>query len=261
MESRPLQQDIIYGPINSRRLGVSLGVNILPTRHKVCSFDCLYCQYGFTPAQQERWHVDMEELPAPGKVAMALMEALPGRPEIDAITLAGNGEPTLHPQFRKICEVVVRQRDMYCKGVPVCILSNSSTVGSTEVRAGLRLLEHPIMKLDAGTQKTFERINRPRPGVKLAKILDGLGKLEHLEIQSLFLGGPADNATDSEVSAWLGHLGTLRPEAVQLYTFDRRPADSALQPVSSARLREISELVKERLPAAKVQIFLPDNHR
>ncbi len=257
MEKRRLQRKIIYGPIESRRLGMSLGVNILPTEHKVCSFDCLYCQYGFTPTQKERWHVGGEALPSPGEVAMALMDALPSTGNFDVLTLAGNGEPTLHPEFFKICEVVVRQRNMYRPGLPVCILSNSSTVGSADVRAGLNMLERPIMKLDAGTQETFELLNRPRPGIHLDKIIDSLVKLSRLEIQTLFVTGPVDNSSEKEVAAWLGHLAVIKPQAVQLYTFDRIPADSALAAVGAERLEQIASMVRGQLPEAEVKVYLP----
>ena len=260
MENRILQQDIIYGPINSRRLGKSLGVNILPTKNKVCSFDCLYCQYGFTSAQRERWHVGNQGLPTPGQVSEVLLGALSSHDDLDVITLAGNGEPTLHPQFRKICEVVVRLRNIHRKSLPVCILSNSSTVGSPDVRAGLKLLDRPMMKLDVGSQEVFEKLNRPRPGQRLEKILHGLVSLKKLEIQSLFVSGPVDNTTDEEVGLWLGHLARIGPSAVQIYTFERVPAESKLVPVSGDKLEEIAARVREGLPAADVQVFLPKVH-
>jgi wyosine [tRNA(Phe)-imidazoG37] synthetase (radical SAM superfamily) len=257
MENRHLQQKIIYGPINSRRLGMSLGVNILPTENKVCSFDCLYCQYGFTDSQKERGHVGSEILPTPVEVAAALADALPAHGNIDVLTLAGNGEATLHPDFCKICEVVVRQRDMYRPGLPVCILCNSSTVGNADVITGLKMLERPIMKLDAGTQETFDLLNRPNSGVRLDSIIDGLSKLGRLEIQTLFVTGPVDNTSEKEVAAWLEHLEKTGPRAVQLYTFDRVPAESTLVAASPERIEEIAALVRERLPEAEVQVFLP----
>ncbi len=257
MEERLLQRKIIYGPIDSRRLGKSLGVNILPTENKVCSFDCLYCQYGFTSAPQERRHVGGEGLPTPGQVAAALSEALPAHGDLDVLTLAGNGEPTLHPRFREICEVVVRRRNAYRPGLPVCILSNSSTVGSPEVRAGLKLLERPIMKLDAGTQQTFESLNGSRSGASLDRIIEGLSELENLEIQTLFVTGPVDNSSEQEVRAWLSHLRALKPRAVQLYTFERVPAESTLVALGAGRLEEIAALVRRQLPEADVRVFLP----
>lgn len=257
MESRPLQQKIIYGPINSRRLGKSLGINILPTENKTCSYDCLYCQYGFIRTRKGRWHVGGEVLPTPGEVAAALREMLPCHGDIDVLTLAGNGEPTLHPSFHEICEEVIRQRDKYRPGLPVCVLSNSSTIGSADVRAGLSVLERPVMKLDAGTQETFELLNRPCSGVRLEKIVDGLSKLKRLEIQTLFVTGSADNSSDREVRAWLGYLKTIKPRALQLYTFDRVPAESTLVALGAERLEEIASLVREQLPEVEVQVFLP----
>jgi wyosine [tRNA(Phe)-imidazoG37] synthetase (radical SAM superfamily) len=257
VETRVLQERIIYGPIDSRRLGKSLGVNILPTRHKVCSFDCLYCQYGFTSNQRERWHVNPQELPTPGQVSEALMDSLTQHDNLDVITLAGNGEPTLHPSFRKICEVVIRLRNMYRKGVPVCILSNSSTVDIPDVRAGLKMIDRPVMKLDAGTQEVFEKLNRPRLGQRLEKILNGLIQLDRPEIQALFVTGPVDNTTDEEVGCWLGHLERIQPSAVQVYTFERVPADSQLLPAGNGQLEMIADRVRERILTADVSLFLP----
>jgi len=255
MKERPLQSRIIYGPIDSRRLGKSLGVNILPTIEKTCSFDCLYCQYGFTAEKQDRAGARRVDLPYPAEVAEELSAALAISGPLDAITLAGNGEPTLHPSFRQIAEVVARQRNMHKPGVPVCILSNSSTLDDLNVRIAFQSIDRRIMKLDAGTEETFQKINRPGPGLTLNKIVEGLAKLGPIEIQALFLDGPASNTAAAEVEAWLGHLERIRPAAVQIYTFDRQPADPGLVQVSRERLEQIAAAARTRLPAAKVNVY------
>lgn len=255
MQQRPLQSRIIYGPVNSRRLGRSLGVNILPTERKVCSFDCLYCQYGYTEAQMVRASVAEVKLPIPAEVAEALMDALPGAGELDSITLAGNGEPTLHPHFRQIVEVVVRQRNRLKPGVQVTILSNSSTVDDMDVRLALSKIDRRIMKLEAGTQTAFEKINRPRPGTLLKKIVEGLARLGLVEIQALFIDGPVSNATPAEIEAWCGHLALIKPVAVQIYTFERVPADATIQQVPPARLQEISRAAQLAVPTAKIIVY------
>ncbi len=256
MEERLLQTQIIYGPVNSRRLGRSLGVNILPTERKVCSFDCIYCQYGFT--SQKYMHNDIEglELPAAAEVAEALMNSLPAVGDLDAITLAGNGEPTLHPSFRQIAEAVSRPRDRNKPGVPVCILSNSSTVNENSVQVGLSFIDRKIMKLDAGRESTFQKINRPYPGITLKKIVDGLARLENVEIQALFFSGPVNNASSEEITAWLEQLTLINPVAVQIYTIERVPADHRVGPLDKGGLEKIAAEARARLPEADVRVFL-----
>ncbi|OGF97809.1 MAG: hypothetical protein A3F83_14365 [Candidatus Glassbacteria bacterium RIFCSPLOWO2_12_FULL_58_11] len=255
MKDRPLQTRIIYGPIDSRRLGKSLGVNILPTAEKICSFDCLYCQYGFTAEKQDRAGARRVELPFPAEVAEELAAALALSGPLDAITLAGNGEPTLHPAFRQIAEAVAHQRDLHRPGVPVCILSNSSTLHDPNVQAAFQSIDRRVMKLDAGTEETFQKLNRPGPGLTLEKIAGGLAQLKPVEIQALFLDGPVSNTASKEIEAWLGHLEKIRPVAVQVYTFDRQPADQRLVQVSGERLEQIAAAVRSRLPKAKVTVY------
>lgn len=255
MEERLLQRQIIYGPVNSRRLGRSLGVNILPTERKVCTFDCIYCQYGFATGQYMRLDLEKLSLPSPAEVAEALASCIPTAGEIEVITLAGNGEPTLHPSFRQIAEVLSRLRDKDKPGVPLCILSNSSTVNKSSVQAGLGFIDRKIMKLDAGRENTFQKINRPSPGITLKKIVDGLARLENVEIQSLFSRGPVTNASPEETRAWLDQLSLIDPVAVQIYTTDRVPADRGVEPLDKSELEQIAAEARARLPEANVRVF------
>jgi len=255
MKERPLQTDIIYGPVNSRRLGRSLGVNILPTSRKACTFNCLYCQYGWTYFQYDRSQAGDIELPTPAAVAAALEKTLPEVSRLDAITLAGNGEPTLHPAFERIAHDTARLRDSYQSGVPVCILSNSSTVDDPAVRAGLEAVDRKIMKLDAGIEETFQLVNRPRTGITLDKIVEGLVLIRPLEIQALFFDGPVSNAGNGEVAAWIELLLKIDPVAVQIYTLDRVPAEAKLSALSRERLEEIAGEVRLRLPGRRVEVY------
>ena len=255
MEERILQTQIIYGPVNSRRLGRSLGVNILPTERKVCSFDCLYCQYGFTEVHYTRSELEGMKLPVPEEVTGALADALPATGDMDAITLAGNGEPTLHPSFRQIAEAVSQVGKRTRPEVPLCILSNSSTVSEASVQAGLGFIDRKIMKLDAGREDTFQKVNRPRAGITLKKIVDGLARLENVEIQSLFFSGPVSNASPEETTAWLEQLELIKPVAVQIYTMDRVPADRCVKPVERDELERIADEARSRLVDAEVRVF------
>ncbi|HUU26770.1 MAG TPA: radical SAM protein [archaeon] len=255
MRARPLQTGIIYGPVNSRRLGRSLGVNILPTRHKVCSFDCLYCQYGWTASQSSRTALEKLKLPGVREVEKALTDALPSISNLDAITLAGNGEPSLHPSFTEIAQTAARLRDRYQPKVPVCILSNSSTIDDPRVQAAFEYIDRKIMKLDVGTQATFQKVNRPGKEITLEKIVQGLARIKPVEIQTLFFEGPVSNALPEEVEAWIGQLARINPAAVQVYTLDRIPADKALRPLSAGKLEKIAGEVRTRLPGVKVQVY------
>ena len=255
MKERILQTQIIYGPVNSRRLGRSLGVNILPTERKVCSFDCIYCQYGFAHHQYTLNGLERMNLPGAEEVAGALKDALAAAGDLDAITLAGNGEPTLHPSFSRIAETVSQISKKNKPGVPVCILSNSSTVSEDSVQAGLSFVDRKIMKLDAGTEDTFQKINMPRAGITLKQIVDGLARLQEVEIQSLFFSGPVTNASHEEVAAWLEQLALIKPVAVQIYTMDRVPADRRAVPVDTEKLERIAAGARARLPQADVIVY------
>ncbi len=255
MKNRPLQTRIIYGPVQSRRLGRSLGVNILPTQWKVCTFDCLYCQYGWTCCQWEDQAGDQLGLPTPDEVAEALEAALLQKGQVDAITLAGNGEPTLHPRFGEIARLVATVRDSRAPGVPVVILSNSSTLTSPEVRDAFRFIDRPVMKLDAGSASLFASVNRPRSGIQYGHMVEALAALERVEIQSLFFDGPVSNTGPKDIDLWLAALERVHPVALQVYSLDRTPAESRLLQVSRERLEEIADAARNHLPGLRVDVF------
>jgi len=255
MKARPLQTGIIYGPVSSRRLGRSLGVNLLPTERKVCTFDCLYCQYGWTSRHSDREALEKLDLPSVEQVAAELEPALAAAGNLEAITLAGNGEPTLHPQFEKIARTAAGLRDRLRPGVPVCILSNSSTLGTASVREGLKFVDRKVMKLDAGSQEIFTMVNRPAAGLQLKTVAGHLAAMAGVEIQSLFFDGSPTNADEASLACWLKLLEKIEPSAVQIYSLDRIPAEPALRTVERLRLEQIAGAVRERLPEADVQVF------
>jgi wyosine [tRNA(Phe)-imidazoG37] synthetase (radical SAM superfamily) len=234
-----LQSGIIYGPVQSRRLGRSLGVNVLPGAIKFCTFDCLYCQYGWTGAHARNLP-DGTALPSSAEVIAALTNALM---LIDAppayITLSGNGEPTLHPDFPEIVDRLIEVRDRYSSDSKTAILSNSTTVGDEGVRVALAKLDARIMKLDSGTAEIMRRFNRPCAGVDFNEIVGALARLEDVTIQALFVGGDGGNAGEDSVGAWVECVQRIAPVMVQIYTLDRDYPSRRISPLSKEALLAI----------------------
>ncbi|MEA2062163.1 MAG: radical SAM protein [Gemmatimonadota bacterium] len=256
LKERPLQTGIIYGPVNSRRLGRSLGINLLPTETKVCTFDCVYCQYGANLGLYDPATVGRLGLPTSEQVRVALEKTLAGLDALDVITLAGNGEPTLHPEFAGIARSAAELRDRFCSGAPICILSNGSTLDNESVRLALeKYVDRRIMKLDAGTRSAFQQVNRPAGGLQLDTLVEHLAALKDVEVQSLFFEGPHSNAGSGDIARWLDLLERIAPGSVQVYSLDRTPADKSLRPVSRERLEEIAGQVRQQLPRTGVQVF------
>ena len=239
-----LQEGITYGPVDSRRLGRSLGINLLPTDRKLCSFDCIYCHYGRTDVKI--LSPDESGFPDVETVLREVEEALRISPKVDYITFSGNGEPTLHPQFPVIVSGVRRLRDKLRLGARLAILSNSTTVHLPHVREALSMFDAPIMKLDAGDPTTLARINRPEPAVKLEHIVEGLRELPGLVVQSVFVGGRVANTGGKIFEAWLAALTEIKPVEVQIYSTDRPVAEAGVEKVSPSTLRRIAEEIKNR---------------
>jgi wyosine [tRNA(Phe)-imidazoG37] synthetase (radical SAM superfamily) len=238
--SIPLQTGLVYGPLASRRLGRSLGVNLLPENRKICNFNCPYCQYGWTPAGTLAGPLDW---PAPIAVARAVEAALGGDPAIDSITLAGNGEPTLHPGFGEVVERLRAVRDRLAPAARIAVLSNSSTVGRPGVIAALRRLDGRYMKLDAGDEATMRRVNGTR--LDAEGIVSGLSRLDDVVLQAMFVRGPSgvDNTTPAALQPWLDAVIRIRPSAVHVYSLDRPAASIRLERVPRATLEQITERV------------------
>ena len=254
----PLQSGIIYGPVRSRRLGQSLGINLLPASYKLCSLNCLYCQYGWTPNPTLDLTDQIKDLPRPKEISEALekslREMMKKRQRLDCITFSGNGEPTLHPDLAEIIEAAKILRDRYHPQVKLAILSNSSTVGRKEIRDALEMLDLRMMKLDAGSEELIGRLNHPAPPFCLEEIVAGLKQLKEIVIQSLFVEGRITNADPDSVEFWLEMVTEIQPSLVQLYTLDRAPADRKLQRVNMATLQWIANQVHWRL-AVPVEVY------
>lgn len=258
----PLHQSIIYGPVKSRRLGRSLGINLTPAHVKMCSFNCSYCQYGWSETSRSATQVALANWPAPAVVAKAVAGALKAcavqGDRIDRLTLAGHGEPTMHPEFHKVVAAIVKVRNELAPKVPIAILSNASTLDRADVRHALAELDERYMKLDAGDAATLRKINGTP--VPFDQILDGLAAMKHITVQGMFVrdrSGRLDNTSDLSVISWVVALQRIKPAKVHIYTLDRAPAFPYLQAVPPARLKEIAQRV--RLAGLTCEVFgIPD---
>lgn len=239
-----LQSGIIYGPVNSRRLGRSLGINLLPCRYKLCSFDCVYCHYGRTEVKTLR--PDPAELPLLADVMRALREGLGEHPDIDYITFSGNGEPSLHPDFPAIVAGVKALRDEVIPSAHLAILSNSSTVQFSRVRQAIALIDVPIMKLDAGSAEMLARIDRPAREVSFEGVVEGLSQLPHVILQSVLVEGRVSNAKGEALDDWMAAVARVKPQEVQIYSTDRPVAEAAVEKVSPEVLQGIAEEATRR---------------
>lgn len=237
-----LFDSIVYGPIRSRRLGVSLGVNLLPTDSKLCTFDCVYCECGWNQT------IVRPILPSREEVYVALKSQLANNgTEIDVITFSGNGEPTLHPEFLGIIEDTCALRDVYCKKAKVSVLSNSTQLGRADVVKALRLCDNRILKLDSAIDKTMQIIDQPNnPNLKVEQIVQWLEAFHgDFTLQTCFLRGEyndeiIDNTTLQELTAWYKMVDRLRPKQVMIYVIDRATPLKTLEKIPAEKMKEIA---------------------
>jgi wyosine [tRNA(Phe)-imidazoG37] synthetase (radical SAM superfamily) len=244
-----LHEGVVYGPVRSRRLGRSLGINLTPAHLKLCSFNCSYCQYGWSDQSRRASTPALENWPAPAAVAKAVASALKtlaaAHDRIDRLTLAGHGEPTMHPRFKEVVTALRKVRDELAPGVPLTVLSNASTLHRDDVRAALADIDERYMKLDAGDTSTLRSVNGTT--LPVAQIIEGLCRVPNIVVQSMFVKdrtGRIDNTGDLTIINWVGALERIKPKAVHIYTIDRAPAFPYLQQVPAARLREIAQRVR-----------------
>jgi wyosine [tRNA(Phe)-imidazoG37] synthetase (radical SAM superfamily) len=254
VEVFPLKTGITYGPVNSRRLGRSLGINLSPVKRKLCSFNCIYCHYGWT----ERLTMDVlphkDEFPSVKDVGVAVRSILQSIENPEYITFSGDGEPTLHPEFEDAVREVKKIRDELSPRVPLAILTNSSVLGSPSVRKAMEMIDLRICKLDAGTQDVFEQLNNPVPGIRLEGIVEQLKSMENIVIQTIFLDGAVDNTRESNLFPWIRLIGNIKPRSVQVYSSDRPVPQMGIERVSPERLAEIAQRT-QRETGVRVDVY------
>lgn len=245
-----LFDEIVFGPVHSRRLGVSLGMNLLPVDGKVCSFDCIYCECGYNV--DHRAH---KGLPTREEVYEALEKRLAAMHEkgerLDVITFAGNGEPTLHPQFAAIIDDTMALRNIYYPDAKVSVLSNATRIDRPDVFDALNKVDNNILKLDSCFDETVRLIDVPiSASFSVEKLIEGLCRFKgNLIVQTLFLQGEhngkiIDNTTEKELLPWLEALRRIAPQEVMIYTIDRETPEKALRKAAPEKLDEIARRVE-----------------
>ena len=222
-----------------------MGINLLPTSFKLCSLNCSYCQYGWTKELTNNAEKYIGHLPSVPEISQELRQALKSLTELDYITLSGNGEPTLHPDFSEIIDAIFEIREKLMPALKIAGLSNSTTCWQPKTRQALKKIELPIMKLDVGNESAFNRMNHGPPPVTFSEVMKGLRAFEDIAIQTMFVRGRVDNSTDSEVMSWTERLVEINPLWVQIYSLDRSPASKQLKKVDNPRLQEIANMAKE----------------
>jgi wyosine [tRNA(Phe)-imidazoG37] synthetase (radical SAM superfamily) len=236
----PLQQGVLYGPVNSRRYGRSLGINLMPTVDKLCSFNCVYCHYGLTKRRTMNVAQYSSDMPEFDDVVKALEETLQSPQELDLITFSGNGEPTLYPRFAEMVDAVVDLRDRCRPDARVALLSNSTGLRNDDVKESVENIDLPVFKLDAGRAETFRAVNRPAGGIEFDKIVKILSSMDDIYIQTVFVDGKPSNCGQDELTEYIDKLKQIQPKEVHLYSIDRPVPNTEISLVSPDRLERIA---------------------
>ena len=246
----------VFGPVHSRRLGISLGINLLPADGKVCSFDCIYCECGFNED-----HRPTLPLPTREEVAAKLEEKLQQMSAEgqlpDVLTFAGNGEPTCHPNFPEIIDDVIRLRDQYCPKAKVSVLSNSTMIHRQAVHDALMRVDNNILKLDTVDPIYINKVDHPNGTYDVEKIIDRMKAFNgHIIIQTMFMRGTikdlksivnylesVDNTGEAYVGPWLEAVKEIKPQQVMIYTIDRETPTQGLLKATHEQLDQIRDRV------------------
>lgn len=245
--------DIVFGPIHSRRLGSSLGVNILPSKGKLCNFDCIYCECGWNKdGAQDRTLPSLDDIRAAltEKVSSLAAEGIP----VDSITFSGNGEPTVHPDFPAVVDIVLELRDRYYPAALVSVLSNATMIGRENVREALKKIDNPILKIDASNDALIAAINKPVGTYRLDDIITWLKDFNgDFVLQTMFLRSPDFDLSEPEqIKAWMDIVREVSPREIMVYTIDRETPDKSLGKYSVEEMEALTApLVKEGF---KVQV-------
>ena len=242
-----LREEWVFGPIRSRRLGSSLGINLLPVNGKLCNFDCIYCECG--------WNKDGtadRRLPTVAEFSDALEQKMRSCREkgipIDSVTFSGDGEPTLHPDFARIVDITLAMRDRFVPQAKVSVLTNGTRLGRAGVFEALRRVDNPIVKLDAPTDVLAARINRPAGGYHVSQVVEDMKRFEgDFILQTMFLRGAGFDSSDPAcLDGWMDCVRAVRPREIMVYTLDREAPQPGLEKMTVSEMeRLVRPLVEE----------------
>lgn len=242
-----MREELVFGPIHSRRLGSSLGINLLPTKGKLCNFDCVYCECG--------WNKDGRgdrKLPTAGELhetlEAKLKECSGAGTTIDSITFSGDGEPTLNPDFAEIIDITIALRDKYFPQAKVSVLSNATRIFREDVFEALMKVDNPILKIDAPTDELAGRINQPQGEYHVEDVVADLMRFGgEFVLQTMFLRSPFFDSSSPEVlEGWMNIVRKLKPREVMVYTLDRETPAEGLEKFSADEMRElVKPLIEE----------------
>lgn len=241
-----LFETLVFGPIKSRRLGKSLGINLMPEIGKICSFDCIYCECGWNPEKKNIGRLPKKEVFE--KVLEDRLEELVGtEDEPDSITFSGNGEPTLHPDFVEIIDITINLRNKYIPNAKISVLTNGTMLHKKEIFDAISKIDNNIIKIDGGTYETIKAINKPNVDFDLNQYIELLKKFNgNLIIQTCFLRGKhndfiIDNTTKEEIDLWIEHIKNIKPRKTMVYAIDRETPEKNLEKIG---LNELQTIVK-----------------
>lgn len=243
----------IFGPVHSRRLGISLGINLMPADGKLCSFDCIYCECGFNADHRPTLPIPTREEVA-DKLEQTLLRMTANGQLPDVLTFAGNGEPTGHPHFAEIIGDTIRLRNQYCPKAKVCVLSNSTMLHRQQVHDALMMVDDNILKLDTVSPQYIQKVDRPNAQYDVKDIIERMKAFNgHIIIQTMFMcgqyqGESVDNTTEAYVAPWLETVKQIKPQQVMVYTIDRETPAQGLKKAS----REKLDAIRDRVIAAGI---------
>jgi wyosine [tRNA(Phe)-imidazoG37] synthetase (radical SAM superfamily) len=242
-----IREETVFGPIFSRRLGSSLGINLLPVNGKICTFDCIYCECGWN--RDGRGDTRLPKAAEVREVLEAKLRQLAadGVP-VDSITFSGDGESTINPDFPQIIDDTLALRDKYYPSAKVSVLSNATQVHRPEIFKALRKVDNPIMKIDAPTNELVEKINHPAPGYDVNRVVEALKQFRgDFILQTMFLKSKDFDSSSPEVlEGWMDIVRLLNPREVMAYTIDRPTPEEGLQKFTVEEMRAfLKPLIEE----------------
>jgi len=242
---------IIFGPVSSRRLGASLGINLLPNDRKICTFNCIYCECGWTDthSSSKSFHPREE---VRDSLRWKLEKMKENNEPLDTITFAGNGEPTMHPDFDLVIQDTIGIRNQYFPNAKIAVLSNSTLIHKPKIYSALKQIDQNILKIDSAFESTVKLLNKPYEGFDFQRTIDSLIEFNgKVIIQTMFIRGEYegqyfDNTTQKEINAWLELLEEINPQQVMIYTIARDTPSENIEKISEKELKEIAKQVEKK---------------